>query len=352
MIRSAALVALLLAALPAAAQTDAARPDAARTDAPPATVRLFTVEPPNGAAVRRFVGRVEAKRTVDLSFQRPGLLVDLPVTTGDALPEGALLAALDTADFELALRRTEARLKLTRSELERSSDLADRGAGTQSRLDVAEAEAALAEVDHDDARRALELTRITAPFDALVARRLVDAFTYVTPQVPVVRVQDVSELRAVISVPESLVGVSRTPGAFRATARLAALPDETFALELREFITEADPVAQTYEVAFALPVPRDPRILPGMTATVEIRATLPGAGAGPLVPATAVDTRDGFHVWVHDADTGTVQPQAVQLGLPQGDLFPVLEGLNGGETLVAAGVSRLQPGQRVRAMAF
>ena len=351
MIRPAALIALLLAALPAAAQTDAGRTDAP-ADPPPATVRLFTVEAPNGAAVRRFVGRVEAKRTVDLSFQRPGLLVDLPVTTGDALPEGALLAALDTADFELALRRTEARLKLARSELDRSSDLADRGAGTQSRLDAAEAEAALAEVDHDDARRALDLTRITAPFDALVARRLVDAFTYVTPQVPVVRVQDVSELRAVISVPESLVGVSRTPGAFRATARLAALPDETFALELREFVTEADPVAQTYEVAFALPVPRDPRILPGMTATVEIRATLPGAGAGPLVPATAVDTRDGFRVWVHDPDTGTVQPRTVELGLPQGDLFPVRDGLSGGETLVAAGVSRLQPGQRVRAMAF
>jgi RND family efflux transporter MFP subunit len=337
-VRSLAIAAAILAAIPAAAEP------------PPATVRLMTVDAGPGVIVRRFVGRVEALRTVDLSFQVAGLMTDLPVRTGEVLPKGARIAALDPADFDLARRRAEAQRELAQQEFERARDLTARGAAPVSRRDEALAELRLAEVDFDSAIRDVGLTEITAPFEALVTRRLVDAFTYVTPETPVVRVQDVSELRVVISVPEDLIAARADPDSFTATARLAALPGAPIPLTLREFVTEADAVAQTYEVSFAIDAPRDSQILPGMTATVEIRTNGEAAGRAPVLPLTALDPNGetGFQVWVYDAGDGTVAPLPVELGLPDAESAPVLSGLRGGETIVAAGVDRLRPGMRVR----
>lgn len=318
-------------------------------DAAIPTVRLATVGAAEAVDSRRFVGRIEARSTVDLAFQLNGEIVDLPVRQGEVVEKGAIVAALDTEGYALALRRAEATRDLARAEFARARDLVERGAAPEARFDQAVADLALAEVAVDTAARDLDLTVLHAPFDALITRRLVDAHAYATPGAPVVRVQDVTEMRVTISVPEDLVFLARAPETFTAAARLTAIPELVFPLELREFVTEADTVAQTYEVTFAVTGERDPRLLPGMTATVEIRAAVAG-GAGVDVPLGAVDPNgsDGFQVWLFDPETRTVAPRAVTLGLPGEATVPVLDGLEPGARVVAAGVQRLVSGQRVR----
>jgi RND family efflux transporter MFP subunit len=255
--------------------------DAAASDPEPdvPTVRLVTAGAASTIDSRRFVGRIEPLSVVDLAFQLPGEIVDLPVVQGTVVPQGGTIAALDPAAYELALTRARASLALAEAEYARARDLVERGAAPEARLDQTVADRALAAVGVDSAERDLRLTRIAAPFDALITRRLVDTHSYVTGGTAVVRVQDVTEMRVTISVPEDLVWLARSPESFTAGARLAALPEVVLPLRLREFVTEPDRVAQTYEVSFAIDAPRDPRVLPGMTATVEIRAN--GAGGGP-----------------------------------------------------------------------
>lgn len=314
-----------------------------------ATARVVTVGVDDMPDSRRFIGRIEALRTVDLSFQLTGQMTELTVGAGDVLHRGTLIAALDPADFDLTLREARARLELARLEYDRAADLAARGVAAEARKEEAIAALQLAEVAFDAAERNISLTRIEAPFTALVARRLIDSFTYVTPQNPVVRVHDVSELRVVISLPEDLIGTVRSPELFDAEARLAALPGETFDIELREFATEADPVAQTYEVSFAILGDRDLRILPGMTATVVIRAN-GGVEHPPSIPLSAVDGNGaaGFQVWVFDDALGTVTPRPVTLGLPNGDSVRVLEGVARGDRIIASGVQFMRAGAPVR----
>lgn len=314
-----------------------------------ATARIVTVGADDLPDSRRFIGRIEALRTVDLSFQLSGQMTELVVNEGDVLQNGALIAALDPADFDLTRREARARLELARLEFDRATDLSSRGVASQARREEAVAALELAEVAFDSAERNVRLTRIEAPFRALVARRLIDSFSYVTPQNPVVRVHDVSELRVVISLPEDLVGAVRNPDLFHAEARLAALPGERFDVELREFATEADPVAQTYEVSFVILGESDLRILPGMTATVVIRVD-GGAELPPSIPFSAVDSNGhtGFQVWVFDDTRETVAPRPVTLGLPNGDSVPVLEGLARGDRIIASGVQFMRAGAPIR----
>lgn len=342
-----------LALLAAIAACDAVDPAPESADTVP-TVRIVTVGEALVPQSRRFVGRVEPRSTVNLAFEVGGLIVEMPVLTGQTVRRGSLLAALDTADFDLARRQAEARLELAILDYERAEDLADRGAAPVARLDDARAQKRLAEVEHDTALRRLELTRLKAPVDALVTRRLIDPFTFVSAGQPVIRVQDVSEMRVVISVPESLAAAAGSADDFTATARLAAIPGETLPLVLREVVTEADPVAQTFEVSFAIASPRDPRILPGMTATVEV---VPNAAADdrPLeIPLAALDTTGSapFRVWVFDPEGETVSPRAIEVGLPGTEAIPVTAGLAAGERIVAAGVRLLSDGQRVRPLDF
>lgn len=322
--------------------------------APPVTVRVVEAAAASAIDQRSFVGRIAARRTVDLTFQVAGELLAMTVIEGDTVAQGTLLAALDPTDFELALERAEAELALARADYQRSRDLFQRGAVPEARRDQDFAAFRLADVARDRAARDLEHTRMSAPFEALIARRLVDEHSYVTPDGPVLRVHDVTEMRVVISVPEDLVTLVRGPGKFTAQAQLSAAPDVAFPLTLREFAAEADGVAQSYDVSFAIEGPLDPRVLPGMTAAVIVAVGGDASERLVEVPLGAIDTNggDGFRVWVIDPDTGEVQPRPVTLGLPGDTAATVLAGLEPGERIVTAGVAKLSPGQRVTPASF
>ena len=324
--------------------------EAAISPAAPQTalpVPITAVEAAMQTTSRRFVGRVEASRTVDIAFQVPGQMVELLPDEGTRVAAGTPIARLDAEDYRLARARAEAVLALAEAEYARVIELVERNVAPQAQLDQARAELRQAEVSLQQARRAFDQTVITAPFEALVARRLTETWSNITPSIPVLRLQDVSTLLVTISLPEDLAARARTePEAFAAVARFPAVPDLKLPLELARFVTEADPVAQTFGVKLALRG-GDPRILPGMIVTVELR--LREAPREVLVPVSAIDTTSGStpRVWVVDGD-GAVRPRALELGLPQGERIGVRTGLEAGERIVSAGWWRLEDGMRVR----
>ena len=329
-----------------------AQEQAANTAMPEAVTVPLTEAVSASANVQRvFVGRLEPLRVVDLAFQVPGQILELPVSAGERLEKGALIASLDVADFELALARAQASFDLATSEFKRAEELANRGAGSEARLDSAKAQLAQAEVALREAERRLAQTRIEAPFDALIGRIFAEAFSNATPAAPIVRLQDVSEMRVYISLPEEVAALARTRAAdFSITATFPAAPGYEAGLILREFVTEADPVAQTYVVEFAIVGEPDPRLLPGMTANVTVGLDVSGQKGGVLIPVSAVDTTSAPEprVWIFDASTQTVAPRTVRLGLPRENAIMVIEGLAAGETVVSGGWWKLIDGMIVR----
>ncbi|MCH8541980.1 MAG: efflux RND transporter periplasmic adaptor subunit [Alcanivorax sp.] len=313
-------------------------------------VRVLVIGEDEGITSRRFVGRVDAVSTVDLSFQVGGRITELPVQQGAVVAAGNLIAALDPADYRLAVRESEVQLEQARRDLERNRTLLERGTVSPSAFDQAKTQHDLAEVALDNARRNLSYARITAPFDALITRRLVDRYTNVQPNTTVVRVQDVTELRVHINVPEHLVRISDETSLFDVTAHFSQHPDMHFPLTYREHETEPDAVTQTYQVSFGMPRPETFNVLPGMTVTVEIRTRDALEDAIVQVPVGALDMQaDGsFRVWLYDDESGTVSPRDISVGQLGLDQAAVLSGLSPGDTVVTAGTVFLRDGMRVR----
>ncbi len=326
-------------------------PEPAPPDQSIRPARVFEVRVEGTTTVHEFVGRIEAAQTVDVSFEVSGPLEQLPVLEGQNVTAGALVAALDPTDFELALKEAEVQLRLARQDLERKQQLLDKRGISQSLVDDARALFDLREVAVAQAREALSDTRIVAPFDAYVARRYTDNHVNVTGEDRIARLLDLNELFVVTSVPQSLAATASQDNVVSVTARFPFLPEQRFELTYRENTGEADAVAQTYEVTFAMPRPEGLNILPGMTATVflELRAN---DSQDIRVPASSLvaDAERNLFVWIYDPETSLVGRRAVTVGAAEGSGVPVLSGLIGGEQIVASGATHLQDGMRIRVL--
>lgn len=327
----------------------ACAPEAAQLEEPYRIARIETVVEASPSARREFVGRVEARYTVDLAFQVGGRLAEFPVLEGQKVERGQPIARLETQDYERAVREAQVQLQQAEAHLTRQRTLHERGIVAEAALEDAQTAHDLRGVALDNARQNLAYTRITAPFDGLVSHRLADAHTMLSAGQGVARLQDLSERRVAISAPENLIAALDSERGYNATARFAFLPDQTFALEYREILAEAEQGSQTYKVVFALPDDVPGNILPGMTANVAV-ALENGEAAGVRAPVSALtgSAQGGFTVWVYDPASNAVSARAVQTGPVAGDTVLIASGLAPGDRIVTAGVSALHEGMKVR----
>ncbi|MCT7377684.1 efflux RND transporter periplasmic adaptor subunit [Chelativorans salis] len=339
-----ALAALLLAACSESEANKAEEPQ----------VQTVVIEPVSEFAAigtRNFVGRLAPVSTVDVSFRVGGELIDLPVSEGTKVEKGGLLAALDPTDYELALRQAQLSAELAKADFERKEKLLASKSISRSAYDQSKTDYELQEVAVENAQRDLSEATIGAPFDALITRRLTDAYTNVQAGQQILRIQDISEFRVKISVPEDILRLVGDPKMIQAEAIIPGT-DKRYPLEYREHNTEADTVAQTYEVTFGMAPPSDVNLLPGMTVSVAVKSVAPQPREAYSVPIAAVDTsaEGGFRVWIYDAESGSVSPRKVEIGTLTGERVPVLSGLHLGEQIVAAGGQLLREGMNVHPM--
>ncbi|NOD93322.1 efflux RND transporter periplasmic adaptor subunit [Ruegeria sp. HKCCD4884] len=315
----------------------------------PKPVKLMQVHETAPGFTRQFFGRVAARQTVDLAFQVAGQIVEMPVNEGFVIPKDGLIARLDQEPFELRLNRARLQKEQADRTVARLSRL--RGtAASQVAVDDAETEAQLAAIALRDAEYDLEHATLTAPFDALVSSRAVEAFTTVSSGSPIVRIHDMSELRIEVDVPEILFQRSNQNEDIAITAKFP-VSEEVFPLEIREFDAETSSVGQTFRIQFGLTPPEGLQILPGSSVTVNVHVK--DERKGIVVPATAivVDATGELSVMVFSptgADEGFVRRVPVTIEPTQTGDIRVLTGLSDGDEVVVAGGAVLTDGQAVR----
>ena len=314
-------------------------------------VKLYTVSAPSAALQQRFLGRIAAKETVDLAFQVGGQIIDFPTVSGSRVAPNTLLAQLDLAPLERALRQAELALSQAERQVERNQQLIARDAITTAELQDSQTQRDLAALSLDAARTALSDATLRAPFAGLVAERVVPNLTTVAPGQPVIRLHDMSEIRVRIEVPERLLTQIEDPEALQYELELVP-GGPRYSLTFREFVAEAGRIGQSYSVMLSIRDPLPQTVLPGATATVI--AQLPMATNTLLpIPRTAIQIGPERQASVlvfspTGADIGTLEHRAVQLQTPDGLTLMVHEGLAPGEEIVAVGGHLLEPGQSVR----
>ena len=121
----------------------------------------------------------------------------------------------------------------------------------------------------------------------------------------------------------------------------------------KEVATKADTQTQTFKATFVMDAPTDFTVLPGMTTTVQLdMRQLVNLDEVKWVPVRAVQAGSGLEprVWVLDPETMTVSSRGVSIGRMSGNQIEIVDGLNGGEEIVAVGAPYLAEGMRVTRM--
>lgn len=311
-------------------------------------VALFEVKTVEATSERVFFGRVRARQTVDLAFQVGGQILQLPIEEGQPVKAGDLIAQLDLEPFELGLARAQAQLKQAEDDFERLNSLG-RNVVSQVSVDDAETTLSLNRISVQDAERDLRLTTLQAPFDGIVAQRKVPNFSTISPGTSIVRLHDMSDLRVEIEVPEVLFQRAGRDPDVQVQVEFAA-NDQRYDLEFREVVAETTQIGQAFKLTLGMSPPDDLFVLPGASATVFTR--LRDEAAPLIIPSSALvfDPSGAPSVMVFEptgAESGIVRRQTVTI-VPSGDgSMQIIEGLQGGEEIVAAGGSLLSDGDAV-----
>lgn len=320
----------------------------APNEAKPRPVRLIEVAHAPDVVSRQFFGRVVARQSVDLAFQVGGPLAQFPVTEGQIVPKGGLIAQLDTKDFTLALDKAVVQKTQADRTVERLTRLKG-STVSQVALDDATTQADLAAIAERNARNALDNATLSAPFDALVAARNVANYTLISAGKPVVRLHDMSEIRIEIDVPEVLFQKANGDAGVTMVAKFPA-SDKTYPLEVREFNAETGRIGQTFRLTFGMAPQKDLLVLPGSSATVLV--SMPSESRAMIVPPTAIGSdaegKPVVFVYKGENDQGTLIRTPVTFEVTQNGALSITSGLQDGAEIVSAGVGTLRDGQTVR----
>ena len=335
------------------------------------TTRVQVLTPTQASTVLTATGYTYARSRAAVGAKIIGRVVELPVDEGDTISVGDIIAVLDSEDLEASVRLAEASLNEARArladaerEFARQAELVEDRLTSQALHDAAltQREVALAQVGTAEARlnsaqATLDYTVVRAPIDGVVIERNIEVGEMVAPggftsqqsTGSIVRIADPTSLEVEADINESYI--ARLQLGQRASIRVDAVPDFEYSGRLRQIVPTADRQRAVVQVKVSIDN-RDERLVPDMSCTVTfleegIDETELVQPPKLLVPEEAVQYA-GDATFLFRVDGNVLRRVRVTLGETSDGRVEVLEGAQGGDTIVGRDVSSLEDGQRVR----
>ena len=313
-----------------------------------AHVRLFTVKHSSSTSIQDFPGRVIASEEVNQAFKVGGTLMHIHVEEGSRIRKGQLIAEIDPRDYQLQLDATEAEYRQIKAEAERIMALYTDSVATADAYDKARYGLQQITAKYENARNQLADTKIYAPFDGYVQKRLFDPPTVVAAGMPVVTIISEGGQEIEINIPASTYIRRNEITAF--SASFDFLPDQPVPLRLISIAPKAN-ANQLYTVHLSVPQGLTAQPSPGMGTMVNITFNDTINGKTEVPSSTLFKKDDSSCVWVYDGKSGAIVQRAVTVEQldTEGNAI-ITRGITAGEQIVVSGVHKLNDKQQVEPM--
>lgn len=303
------------------------------------TVRLVEVAPAEMRALNlseEFTAQLEAKVVNNITAQAGGRLKQLLVKVGDRVGAGQAVARME------ATQASQAQIQLAdaKTNFARMDELYKVGGVSKAQWEQAKSAVDQAKLAYGNAA---ENTVLRSPISGFVTAKNYDNGDMTSPQLPVVVIQQIAPVKAVIGVSEQYYSYLKKGAA--ATLSVDALGEETFSGVVTNIFPTLDPVTHTVSAEIEV-ANKDLKLRPGMYARVHLDF---GTKEALTVPDKAIVRQAGSGArYVYVFSGGKAVYRAVELGQQQGDLYEVVSGLNAGDQVITSAPSNLKNGLSVK----
>ncbi|MCB0568755.1 MAG: efflux RND transporter periplasmic adaptor subunit [Phaeodactylibacter sp.] len=338
---------------------------------PPRFVETAQAKPADYRETVFATGKLSLEEEAKLSFKTGGVIRQAFVSEGQSVRKGQLLAELALDEIsaqaqqarlgqqqaEIGVENARLGLRLAERDYQNALGLFRDSVATLEQLQNAEVQLDNARNQLAAAQKAvamgveqvqvadfnLKYSRITAPADGVILKKLAEANELVGPGTPVFFFGSREKARVVrVNITDKDIIKLRLGN--EAELHFDAYPGETFRGTVREIASMADPYTGTYEVEVEV-APTDKTLLSGFIASVEVVTNIT-----PELVEIPIDALLGANVLkgeVFVVEDGKAVKAPVEIYKVEGDKLLIQRGLDSADRVITSGVGYLEDQQPV-----
>lgn len=313
-------------------------------DKAPTRVKTVMVSPESTDNTQTYVGIVEEREGTAVSFTSMGMVKRMPVSEGQIVSKGQLIAEIDDTQARSMLNGAEAQMTQANDALMRYKKLYDNGSLPEVQWVEIQSKVAQAKAQLEIAQKNLADCRLIAPVSGIIGRKQIGVGETALPSQAVVNILDISSVKVKVAIPEAEISHinAQTPS----TIRVDAI-NHSFQGGRIEKGVQADALTHTYDIRIHV-ANNDHKLLPGMVASVSFLSMPTQQTEQIILPVTSLQKKaDGsLFVWTIAPDN-TAHRTTVNIGHTQGNHVSITSGLQTGQRVVTEGYQKLSEGTKV-----
>ena len=305
----------------------------------------------------RATGELRAIDRAEVSAEVAGTVTRLVRDEGDTVSADEIVMLIDPQRRELEVASAEAAVAEAKTaqreaarEHKRLLKLQNQGAASSARLESAATalEAAnsrrrAANASLGMANRSLDDSKVTAPFPGVIARRHVNRGEFVSPGMQLFELVSADPLEVIFHLSE--VDSGRVAIGNSVTLGVASFPNEEFVAKVSFISPMIEMRSRTLRVKAEIENP-DGRLRPGLFAHIQLGVSVRQDVA--MIPEESILQRASGPIVFVLGSGDQVEKRAIGTGLHRDGEIEVVEGLIAGEKVITQGHLRLVDGMRVK----
>ena len=305
-----------------------------------------------------FPAQISPTQKTILAFKYAGKIKSINFESGDFVKKGQVIATIDDSDYKVNLEAfskkyeaANAVVQNAEAQFSRAEKLYKGGAMPKKDYDnalmqknVAISTLKEASAGLENARNTLNDTKIIAPYDGYIDKKIVEVGAVVPEGGPVVSYisNDITDIFVNASSKDIEYIKNASDINFKDNST-----EKIYTLKIKSIAQNPDSINLTYPVTFTfLNLEKDEKFLSGQTGTVTISVKNNG-DSEILIPLSALFEDNGSNVYLFK--NGIAVKTAVEIGeLRETNKISIVKGLKIGDKVIVAGVSKLVDGDKVK----
>lgn len=286
-------------------------------------------------------GKVEAEYNVDVNPETAGVITEVIVTEGQAVPKGFVMGKISTDILERTVEELKIQLELAATNFKRQQNLWDQNIGSEMQYLQAKNNKESLEKRIDGLEEQIKMSEIKAPISGVVDVIYQKKGNIGNPQTPFAKLVNIGDIKIYADISESYI--TKISKGDKVKIYFPALDREVEA-PIVQIGNTIDPNNRTFRVRINLKNP-DKMIKPNLVSIVKIRDYK--AEDAIVVPSLYVkeDFNGDYTFVVKEKDGKTVAEKVyVTTGVTDNNMTEITEGLQAGDKVISEGFSQVADG--------